>query len=145
MLKREVKVNGRYTAKISNRIAIVRITGTSRRGGWQAVNESTGRTVFIKTAGRLRSAVTEADVQRAKALFGDSTRVEDAREEATMRTTRIVPKVVAVVSNEPEAYPLVEAIEDAIRFLGDFVYNGAESGMKDDIDRCIGRLSEFLN
>ena len=53
MLKRDVKIGGKYSANVSDKRAVVRITGESRYGGWDAVNVSTGRQVRVKTAGRL--------------------------------------------------------------------------------------------
>ena len=56
MLKRDVRIGVRYVARVSDRLATVRITGESRYGGWDAVNESTGRAVRIRSAQRLRAA-----------------------------------------------------------------------------------------
>jgi hypothetical protein len=57
MRKRDVQIGGRYTAKIAGNLTVVRITGESQYGGWQAVNERTGRAVRIKSAAKLRSEV----------------------------------------------------------------------------------------
>jgi len=54
MKKNEVKVGGVYGAKVSDKVVPVRITGTSGHGGWDAVNEATGKKVRIKSAQRLR-------------------------------------------------------------------------------------------
>ena len=54
MKKNEVKVGSAYLAKVSDKIVPVRITGTSGHGGWDAVNEATGKKVRIKSAQRLR-------------------------------------------------------------------------------------------
>jgi hypothetical protein len=54
MKKHEVKVGGQYIAKVSGKLVQVRITGTSGHGGWDAVNEATGKKVRIKSAQRLR-------------------------------------------------------------------------------------------
>lgn len=54
MKKAQVRVGGRYEAKISNKIVIVRLVRENPYGGWDAVNESTGRTVRIKSAAKLR-------------------------------------------------------------------------------------------
>ena len=54
MLKREVEIGHQYVAKVSGKIAIVRILHESPYGGWEAVNRQTGRAVRIKTAARLR-------------------------------------------------------------------------------------------
>jgi hypothetical protein len=54
MKKAEVVVGNIYVAKVSNKLAHVRITGESRYGGWDAVNVLTSRKVRIKSAARLR-------------------------------------------------------------------------------------------
>jgi len=54
MKKNEVKVGAKYLAKVSDKVVPVRITGTSGHGGWDAVNEATGKKVRIKSAQRLR-------------------------------------------------------------------------------------------
>lgn len=43
----------RFEAKVSGRRVVVRIIGLSLYGGWNAINESTGREVRIKSAQRL--------------------------------------------------------------------------------------------
>lgn len=57
MKKKDVQVGARYLAKVSTKIATVRIIGESCHGGWDAVNEATGRAVRIKSAQRLRACV----------------------------------------------------------------------------------------
>ena len=57
MKKAEVQIGATYRCKVSGSIADVRITGENVGGGWDAVNTSTNRTVRIKSAQRLRSAV----------------------------------------------------------------------------------------
>jgi hypothetical protein len=57
MKKHEVEIGGRYVAKVAGALSVVKIRGESRHGGWDAVNERTGRAVRIKSAQRLRSAV----------------------------------------------------------------------------------------
>jgi hypothetical protein len=47
-------VGSSYLAKVSDKVVPVRITGTSGHGGWDAVNEATGKKVHIKSAQRLR-------------------------------------------------------------------------------------------
>jgi hypothetical protein len=58
MKKNEVVIGSRYLAKVSGKLASVRITGQSRFGGWEAVNTETNRPVRIKSAQRLRRRVT---------------------------------------------------------------------------------------
>lgn len=57
MKAKEVQIGGRYVANVSGERTIVRITGESTHGGWNAVNEKTGRVVRIRTAQRLLAQV----------------------------------------------------------------------------------------
>jgi hypothetical protein len=57
MLKRDVKIGGRYKAKVSGGVVTVAILSESIYGGWNAKNEKTGRQVRIRSAQRLREAV----------------------------------------------------------------------------------------
>ena len=59
MKKADVKIGGRYRAKVSGDVVTVRITRIGIYGGWHAVNEKTGRQVFIRGAQRLRSEVED--------------------------------------------------------------------------------------
>lgn len=56
MKKSEIEIGGRYTAKVSGKLATVEIYAVSPFGGWLATNVETGHRVRIRTAGRLRSA-----------------------------------------------------------------------------------------
>ncbi len=74
MKKAEVKIGGQYFATVSGKRVVVKIDGENRGGGWNATNQTTGKSVRIKTAGRLtplaKSAVSAApsddDVPAAK-------------------------------------------------------------------------------
>ena len=57
MLKKDVKIGGVYTAKVTNRLVQVRIDSVNRHGGWEATNLSTRKKVRIKSPQRLRAAV----------------------------------------------------------------------------------------
>ena len=54
MKKDEVKVGRHYTAKVSGRMATIRIDAESPNGGWSATNITTRKKVRIKSAQRLR-------------------------------------------------------------------------------------------
>jgi hypothetical protein len=68
MKKNEVKVGGRYVAKVSDKLTLVRIDRENPHGGWDAVNEKTGKPVRIKSAQRLRSAVRDHAKETAEVL-----------------------------------------------------------------------------
>jgi hypothetical protein len=67
MKQQEVQIGGKYFAKISGDLSVVRITGRTpyRRGRlevFEAVNLKTGRRVHV-TAARLLARVTEEDLR----------------------------------------------------------------------------------
>jgi len=68
MKKHEVKVGGRYVAKVSDKLTLVRIDRENPRGGWDATNEKTGKAVRVKSAQRLRSAVRDHAKETAEVL-----------------------------------------------------------------------------
>ena len=57
MKKKDVQLGGVYVAKVSGRLAPVRITRESPYGGWEAVNVKTGRSIRVRSAARLRRPV----------------------------------------------------------------------------------------
>lgn len=57
MKKSEVEIGATYIAKVSGKLAKVRIVSESRFGGWDAINTKTQRDVRIRGAARLRSKV----------------------------------------------------------------------------------------
>ena len=60
MRKKEIVIGGTYQVKVSGQLVSVKLTGRSSYGGWAGTNLSTGRTIHIRTAGRLRAAVDDA-------------------------------------------------------------------------------------
>ncbi len=54
MTKSEVQIGTTYNAKISGKLAPVKILAVSQYGGWNGMNTKTGRTVRIYTAAKLR-------------------------------------------------------------------------------------------
>ncbi len=55
MKKNEIRIGNTYTAKVSGKIAKVRIDAENRNGGWDATNLATKKKVRIKSAQRLRA------------------------------------------------------------------------------------------
>lgn len=60
MKKADVKIGGKYTAKVSDKLTTVRIDAENAHGGWDATNVATGKKVRIKSAQRLRGPATPA-------------------------------------------------------------------------------------
>lgn len=57
MKKEQIKTGKVYRAKVTDKIAEVRIDKAHDKGGWHATNLATNRKVHIKSAARLRSEV----------------------------------------------------------------------------------------
>ena len=57
MKKKEVEIGGVYVAKVSGKLAPVRIDREATYGGWEGTNLVTMRSVHIKSAQRLRRKV----------------------------------------------------------------------------------------
>jgi hypothetical protein len=62
--KSQVKLGEIYYAKVSEKLARVRIDRVHPSGGWAATNISTGRKVRIRTAGRLRGVAPMSAQER---------------------------------------------------------------------------------
>ena len=54
MKKDEVRIGGVYAARVSDKMASVRLESENPHGGWNGTNLKTGKQVRIKSAGRLR-------------------------------------------------------------------------------------------
>ncbi len=81
MKKNDVETGATYVAKVSGKLARVRIERESPYGGWDATNVDSGRRVRIKSAQRLRRAVSDA--KRAEAIAAadqENARLRDQRE-----------------------------------------------------------------
>jgi hypothetical protein len=53
MLQKDVKVGEIYRAKVSDKKVLVKISREANRKGWYAINLSTSREVYIRSAARL--------------------------------------------------------------------------------------------
>jgi hypothetical protein len=81
--KADVFVGGIYAVKISGQMSPVRLWRECYSGGWEGINLYTGRNVRIRSAGKLRNALTPRQV---RAIDGIPDRdVEADRLEVVMR------------------------------------------------------------
>ncbi len=94
MKKNEIKIGQAYMAKVTNSEVPVRIDAENPRGGWDAKNLITGRTVRIKTAGRLLRQCTQADLANMKRP-APYRRAKTAPVATTSPTAAIVAKTTA--------------------------------------------------
>jgi len=60
-----VHVGETYEVRVSGNLARVRIVSTHPSGGWNGVNEATGREIRLRSARRLRCNLTLRDHARA--------------------------------------------------------------------------------
>jgi hypothetical protein len=54
MKAKDIKIGETYVAKVSGELTVVYLTSESKYGGWNGINQKTGREIHIKTGGRLR-------------------------------------------------------------------------------------------
>jgi len=123
MKKNDVETGATYVAKVSGKLARVRIERESPYGGWDAKNVDTGRRVRIRTAQRLRRAVSAP--KRAKAIAAadqENARQRDERErspdgmtssERAMAQSATVDSVNAGATTPLEDLPDGEACDAA--------------------------------
>ena len=97
MKKNEVKVGGVYTAKVSDKVVPVRIDAV-KGTGWSATNMTTGKTIYIKSAQRLRG---EAKGTAAKPAAKSPTAATGAKRPAKA-TTKAKPKKAATRAKQGE-------------------------------------------
>jgi len=67
MQQDQVQIGKTYAAKVTDKIAPVRIDSENEHGGWNATNLRTNKQIRIKTAQRLRNEITVPDDDPAKA------------------------------------------------------------------------------
>ena len=78
MKKHEVRIGGIYLAKVSGKLARVKIERESRYGGWMGKNLETNRPVRIQRATRLRPAEPETPALTPPATHEPTAPVEAA-------------------------------------------------------------------
>ena len=110
MKKNQVTIGNVYTAKVSGKLARVRITGESPHGGWDGLNIDTRRKVRIKTAGRLHRKITDPDAAAPESQT-EHEATETLEEQAT--ATEPTPQPEANAPAESTAEPAEAAPEAA--------------------------------
>jgi hypothetical protein len=89
MKKAEVKIGSTYVAKVSGKLAHVRILGENLYGGWNAVNVATKRDVHIRGAQRLRREILPANrLEQIRSLRAAGMTYEAARDQVTNQEFR---------------------------------------------------------
>lgn len=88
MKKEQVHIGGAFVAKVSGKLATVRIDAESPFGGWEATNVETGRKVRIKSAQRLRHEAATSPNAEAPTVDGPP---QDIDERIAAAPSSIVP------------------------------------------------------
>jgi len=96
MKKHEVKIGSEYVAKVSGKLAHVRIDRENPHGGWDATNLATKKSVRIKSAQRLRAEAGRKAAPAAHVAAGAKPAAEAAKD----------TKAAAVVAGGKATNPL---------------------------------------
>ena len=104
MQTKDIKLGGRYTAKISGRVVEVQISDEHPNGGWTAKNLKTSKTVRIRSARKLRSAVGEAVEPKKRKL-----------PKAAVITDTAVATIEPTDANKAKPLSALKAVETILR------------------------------
>ena len=112
MKKADVKIGGQYFANVTGRKVVVKIEAESRHGGWDAINQTTGKKVRIKSAQRLTPMAAAAaesdeadDVETAPAAAEPASAAEKK-----LSAVSAAAKVLAEVGQPMNAKELIETM-----------------------------------
>lgn len=152
MHAKDVILGATYQCKVSNVVTVVKIDSKNKYGGWNATNMATGRVIRIKSAQRLRTQVSAGPAgSRPDLRQGEvetKPRGGSGATTHTAKTRETLAKVTTfLLKVERNDMTLADALDKAIMYLGDFIYDGAEgdTDMQSEVDEVIGRLSDFLH
>ena len=146
MKKADVKVGGRYTAKVSDKVVVVRIDAENPHGGWDATNEATGKQVRVKSAQRLRGAVHKskpmalAIPSQAGTTKGAATAADvgaGAKPGAKVASEAKAGKTVTVAKRKAEKPRRKGALDVAVQVLK--TAGGGPLGCKEMVERMLAK------
>jgi len=80
MKKSQVKVGSEYVAKVSGKLAHIRIDRENPHGGWEATNMATKKAVRIKSAQRLRAEASRKAAPAAHVAAGAKPAAKSAKD-----------------------------------------------------------------
>jgi hypothetical protein len=109
MKKRDVQIGQTYLAKVSGRLAPVRIRRESAYGGWDAVNTKTGRSVRIRSAQRLRRVVAPHPAKPAPIAVG--TRVAVRIAQGLRKAVGVVRAIESRSTDDADTFYRVDVTE----------------------------------
>ncbi len=116
----EVHIGTQYTCKVNHKLVVVEILSTNPNGGWNAKNLSTGKTIHIKTAQRLRGVAKKANTS-APVATEEATPSQPATKQKSTHTPQPAPntrlsaldaaaKVLAEATEPMNCRQLIEAM-----------------------------------
>jgi len=107
MKKADVKIGGQYFATVSGRKVVVKIDAENRGGGWNATNQTTGKSVRIKTAGRLTPV-------GGRAVQAEASESDPAAEATPVTKPKRGKKATEAVATPAAAAPAIDKKLSAI-------------------------------
>lgn len=112
MKKADVKIGGQYFANVTGRKVVVKIETESRHGGWDAINQTTGKKVRIKSAQRLTPmAAAPPPTENDEATVTAPAAAEPAGAgEKKLSAVSAAAKVLAEAGQPMNAKQLIEAM-----------------------------------
>jgi hypothetical protein len=123
MKKADVKIGGRYSAKVTNRKVEIRIDAEKPRGGWEATNLATGKKIQIKSAQRLQGEVTGRKGRAKVTTEGNLTVVENepaaAETVGAAESTSATKKPRKAKSQATDGTKKLSAIDAAAKVLSE--------------------------
>lgn len=128
MKKADVRLGATYTAKVSGRVVPVVLESESTYGGWNARNVTTGRSVRIKSAAKLRALVEPAPVVRdpVRATVSDVNTLRTARRQLEAQVEAGIDTPAATLTEARFELAEVEGrlreAEDALRDVPEAAY-----------------------
>jgi len=118
MKKNEVKIGGVYTAKVSDKVVPVRVDAV-KGTGWSATNLATGKTIYIKSAQRLRGPAKQPATPVPQKATTSPTATTDGKKPAKA-TSRAKPKKAATRAKQgQQKAKRVSGLDAAARVLAE--------------------------
>ena len=101
MKKSEVKIGGVYSARVTDKVVPVRINA-AKGTGWSATNMATGKTIYIKSAQRLRGKAKGVAAKPAAPKATKSPTAATGAKPPAKATTKAKPKKAATRAKQGE-------------------------------------------
>ena len=102
----DVHIGKQYTAKVTHKLVVIEIISKNPNGGWNARNLSTGKTIHIKSAQRLRGFAKGANTSPTVGI----NQPDSSESPVTTKSTH---------TSKPVANKRLSALDAAVRVLAE--------------------------